>query len=112
MKNCKIYLPAIFIAAVLGIAHLAGCKANENVAVPHACINSVVSPQVVGSSHNYTSCSTGGSAYLWDFGDGTNASVANTTHSYNAVGNYLVTLTVTGSGRSTSVDTVNVTVTN
>jgi len=34
-------------------------------------------------------------SYLWDFGDGTNSTLANPTHIYSRVGNYTVTLTVT-----------------
>ncbi len=45
--------------------------------------------------------------YTWDFGDGTNASGANVTHTYAANGTYIITLTVTDSGglkNSTHVD--------
>jgi len=34
-------------------------------------------------------------SYFWDFGDGTNATGVTTSHSYSAIGNYTVTLTVT-----------------
>jgi PKD repeat protein len=36
--------------------------------------------------------------YIWDFGDGTAGSGVEVTHSYNAAGNYQVTLTVTDDG--------------
>ncbi len=38
--------------------------------------------------------------YTWDFGDGNSASGAQTTHTFNAVGEYPVSLTVRGGGRS------------
>jgi PKD repeat protein len=47
-----------------------------------------------------TSTTNGGSAitdYAWDFGDGYNDSIPNTTHIYNTPGTYSVTLTVTNS---------------
>jgi hypothetical protein len=37
-------------------------------------------------------------SYIWNFGDGTTDSGKNVTHSYSAVGNYKVTLTVTDDG--------------
>lgn len=44
---------------------------------------------------NFTSTVTGGTSYLWDFGDNTTSTQANPTHTYTAVGAYIVTLTVT-----------------
>ena len=47
-------------------------------------------------SVKFTDCSTGSvTSWLWDFGDGTNASEQNPSHTYSAVGNYSVKLTVT-----------------
>jgi PKD repeat protein len=43
-------------------------------------------------------------SYLWDFGDGTNSTMANPTHIYSAVGNYTVTLTVTDNHGDTDTD--------
>ena len=40
-------------------------------------------------------------SYAWDFGDGTTGSGVNVTHSYEAVGTYKVTLTVTDDGEGT-----------
>ena len=40
-------------------------------------------------------------SYIWNFGDGTVDSGKNVTHSYGAVGNYKVTLTVTDDGNGT-----------
>jgi len=49
--------------------------------------------------------------YTWDFGDGTNASGANVTHTYAANGTYTITLTVTDSEGLTNSTTQDVTVT-
>ena len=49
--------------------------------------------------------------YLWDFGDGATGTGVIATHQYNAIGNYLVRLTVTDSqGRSTQSATQTLTV--
>lgn len=49
--------------------------------------------------------------YLWDFGDGTNSTLANPTHVYSTAGNYTATLLVTDNSNGTSAPaTVPVTV--
>jgi len=54
-------------------------------------------------TEDFTSTSSGSiTAYLWDFGDGGGSISANTSHLYQAVGDYTVTLTVTGPGGSDS----------
>ncbi len=48
--------------------------------------------------------------YLWDFGDGTNSTSSGPSHTYNTVGNYVVTLTLTDSrgatGHSQTITTI------
>lgn len=64
---------------------------------------------------NFTnnSSNTGNYSYAWNFGDGNTASGANVSHSYDASGNYTVTLTMTsnngcvGSGNAVQNITVN-----
>lgn len=50
-------------------------------------------------------------SFLWDFADGTTSSETNPVHTYNAVGVYEVTLTVTDEEGLTGTDTVTITVT-
>lgn len=45
--------------------------------------------------HDSSSVSSGSIIWDWDFGDTANATIANPSHSYSAVGNYAVTLIVT-----------------
>jgi hypothetical protein len=48
--------------------------------------------------------------YDWNFGDGATSTKQNPTHSYDAVGNYTVTLTVEDSVGNTANDTIKVTI--
>lgn len=51
-----------------------------------------------GITVNFSDLSSGSpSTYLWDFGDGSNGTASNETHTYSADGNYTVCLTVTNS---------------
>lgn len=60
-----------------------------------------------GLSLNFTNNSTNASGYLWDFGDGNTSTSANPTHTYGAVGNYVVCLTASnGCFDNMSCDTV------
>jgi PKD repeat protein len=55
----------------------------------------------------FADLSTGNvTAWLWDFGDGTNSTVQNPTHVFNAIGTYTVNLTVTGPAGTDTVSTV------
>jgi subtilisin family serine protease/PKD repeat protein len=49
-------------------------------------------------------------SYSWNFGDNSTANGVNSTHTFNAVGTFTVTLTVTDSGGLTATDTLSVTV--
>ena len=40
------------------------------------------------------STSSGALTYLWDFGDGTTSTLASPTHTYSALGNYMICLTI------------------
>ena len=76
--------------------------------------NPAVAPQTVAFDGTASRTAGGGSvsSYLWDFGDGTTAPGATTTHRYEAAGNYLVRLTVSDGagivGSTTQVLTVSV----
>ena len=56
---------------------------------------------------HFTNTSLGGSEYLWDFGDGTNSTLANPPdHAYTAPGTYTVKLTATDMGESPQPDEI------
>jgi gliding motility-associated-like protein len=56
---------------------------------------------------NFNNLSTGSTSWLWNFGDGTTSALQNPSHTYNATGNYTVTLIATGAnGCSDSITKV------
>jgi PKD repeat protein len=69
--------------------------------------NPAVAPQTVAfdGSASRTASGANVSSYLWDFGDGTTAPGATTTHRYEAAGTYLVRLTVTDGAGVTGTTT-------
>jgi gliding motility-associated-like protein len=56
---------------------------------------------------NFINQSNGAVSYVWDFGDGTTSTQFNPTHTYNAVGNYTVSLTATNANGCTHTFTQN-----
>ncbi|MGA9753140.1 MAG: PKD domain-containing protein, partial [Acidobacteriota bacterium] len=63
---------------------------------------------------SFSGSATGGTApyaYSWAFGDGSNSTSQNPSHTYSSVGNYTAALTVTDSTSATATATVNLNVT-
>ena len=58
----------------------------------------------------FTTGSSGGVSYRWDFGDGTSSTAGRVTHRYAAAGTYNVTLTVTYADGDQASETIQVTV--
>jgi PKD repeat protein len=62
---------------------------------------------------NFTGSATGGTptySYSWNFGDGTSSSVQNPSHTYSAIGDYAVILTVTDSRSANANATLGISV--
>ncbi len=57
---------------------------------------------VNGATATFTNSSQNATSYIWNFGDGSNSSLANPTHTYLADGTYTVTLTATNNCGSTT----------
>ncbi|WP_319507716.1 PKD domain-containing protein [uncultured Methanolobus sp.] len=69
--------------------------------VPVANFSANVTSGAVPLSVNFTDMSTNAPvSWFWDFGDGTNSSIQNATHTYTSVGTYNVSLNVTNVGGS------------
>jgi len=84
----------------LSLTDVNGCTAStqQTIEAVTAPTPNFESPDTVGCAPltvQFTDLSTGGIAWLWDFGDGTIDSVQNPTHIYSQDGLYTVSLTVT-----------------
>ena len=60
---------------------------------PHAAFTASIYTACLGDSVRFSNLSTGATSYLWDFGDGRTATVAEPIHVYGAPGTYPVILT-------------------
>ncbi len=81
------------------------------VEVPVAAFTAAPNPVAMGAAVQFTDASTGEiTSWLWNFGDGRTSTEQNPQHAFSAVGNYTVTLTVTGPGGAHST-TQDITVT-
>jgi PKD repeat protein len=80
------------------------------VAAPAAAFSATPEPAAAGQPVVFTDASTGSpTSWAWSFGDGSFSSQPNPTHAYGSSGAYLVTLTVSnGGGSSTASRTVTV----
>ncbi len=66
---------------------------------PEADFTFAPNPVCMNTPVHFVNTSLGGSAYLWDFGDGTTSTLANPAdHSYSTAGTYTVLLTATDMG--------------
>ncbi|MFZ4401694.1 MAG: M4 family metallopeptidase [Bacteroidales bacterium] len=77
-----------FYAVGIGNAFAAGVQSNFT--TPNAAF--CQTPANV----NFTNQSNNGASYLWDFGDGTNSTLLNPTHTYNSYGTFTVKLVANG----------------
>lgn len=79
--------------------------------VPAAIFTATPTTGTVPLAVTFTDLSTGNiTGWNWDFGDGTNATTRNATHTYTAVGTYVANLTVTGPlGTDSALATITVT---
>jgi len=94
-------------------------KSNQNIGKIIACIlpnppkasfNYTVGGTVLPITVTFTNSSQNATSYLWDFGDGSNSTVANPVHIYTTVGYYNVKLIASGSGGdNTTIQIIHIT---
>jgi hypothetical protein len=70
----------------------------------------IVSPEipVAGQPANFSATSDASVSWMWDFGDGTQSSSRNAVHTYDQLGDYTVTLTVTSAHNCSDTESVSV----
>lgn len=75
--------------------------AVQTIVAAYAPCGSVIAATVNGYTASFTATIPAGTpsvSYLWNFGDGTTSTLQNPTHTYNAMGNFTVTLVTAGGG--------------
>jgi PKD repeat protein len=102
--NPGVYIVNLVVTDACGIA----ASSSQNVSICNTVQPSFTSSAASALSFNFSAQPAGLSSYSWDFGDGTTASGAMTSHTYGSSGTFAVTLTCTDTcGGSYSVlDTV------
>ncbi len=91
-----IYSPLTPGPYTVDVTDINGCTATNSVVITEPLIvivNFTYSENFLAVT--FTNGSQGGSSY-WDFGDGTNSTMFNTSHIYTSPGTYTVCLTITG----------------
>lgn len=84
----------ITVAVWIGTLSLSsGCKKNNG---PTGCISASTDTTSLNQIVNFTNCTTGAIAYLWNFGDGNTSNEFSPSHVYTSGGTYTVTMTPTG----------------
>ena len=73
---------AVLIAVFIAIC-VSGC---QKVLPPVPCFNTIPDTLYVGQSIDFSSCTTGATAYYWNFGDGGFATTASASHIYTQPG--------------------------
>ena len=102
--NPGVYVVNLVVTDACGIT----ASSSQNVSICNTVQPSFTSSTTSALSFNFSAQPTGLSSYSWDFGDGTTAIGAMTSHTYGSAGTFAVTLTCTDTcgGFYTFVDTV------
>ena len=97
-----IYTTAANYSVKLIVTGSGGCmdSLNRNLTVfakPTPAFSAPANQCITNNNFTFNNTSTGASAYLWQFGDGTISTLQNPSHSYTTAANYTVKLIVTNS---------------
>lgn len=90
MKTKHYIFPIIILIGIL----LPSCEKK-----PTACFDSTPSAPIINNDVHFTNCTTEGSNYEWDFGDGSTSRLTAPSHAYENAGTYTVKLkAISGNG--------------
>jgi PKD repeat protein len=103
----RVWSAVLYISIFVILASHGGCAASEgdNTATLAASFSSHPASPIVGQVVQFTDTSTGSpTSWQWDFGDGSMSTTQNPSHSYTIAGSKTITLTVTNSTDSNSIN--------
>jgi len=99
----------LFIALTLMVVGSCSKKNDTTTPAPTVSFTYQKSSNTPPSNVQFTSTVTNATSYAWNFGDGTNSTAANPSHTYTTNGDYNVSVTVTGAGgTATASNTVSI----
>jgi len=93
------------LTAVIGLFTISSCSKEEPINEASSCFSISNTNINVGQTVSFSNCSSYGTNYNWDFGDGTSSTLVDPKHVYTSDGTFTVTLTSKNSegvGNSTS----------
>src|SRR5688572_7101736 len=104
-------MKSIVYLTIFAATIFASCQKKEETPTPSACFM-VDKTGSTDPGHNFVfnNCSDNFSSASWNFGDGHSSDDFNPSHSFNAIGEYTVTLTVNNSNGLTSTNTRTITI--
>jgi PKD repeat protein len=98
----------LFFLGLVSLIFLIACSKSTPAPKPTAGFSFTSSSTTAPSLVTFTNISINASSFTWDFGDNSNSTMQNPTHTYNSGGSYVVKLIANGAG---GVDSTKQTVT-
>lgn len=99
----------IWSLSLIFLSTLFSCSKTAPTPAPVASFNWAATSTTAPATVNFTNTSTNGKAYVWDFGDGGSSTNFSPSYIYTKGGTFIVKLTVTGDGGTSSTfQTINI----
>ncbi|MCK4663813.1 MAG: PKD domain-containing protein [Bacteroidales bacterium] len=106
----KFILTSLSIVLLVFILINSCKKPEDDTPQPTACFSASTTQAAVGEVITFTNCSQNAVSYSWQFGDGSQSTEVNPTHSYSSTGSFVVNLRVANGDKNDQI-TVTITVT-
>ena len=98
MNTLKKILPLLLLTLLV----LVGCKKEDDVPKTEGAFSASKTTVTVDEEIQFTNNSKNAASYVWSFGDGTTSTDANPKKSYSTSGSFVVSMTATGAGGTSS----------